>query len=72
VVSRHREAVAQSLAWAHAAAAAGDYDEALAWLATVTCVASEVHPEWEVQRQAWEAERAREGRDCVRVSPYER
>jgi hypothetical protein len=38
----------------------------------VTCVASEVHPEWEVQRQAWEAERAREGRDCVRVSPYER
>jgi hypothetical protein len=71
VVSQHRDAVAQSLAWAQAAAAAGDYDDALAWLATVSSVVSEVPPEWEVQRQAWEAERARERRDYARSSPYE-
>jgi hypothetical protein len=42
------------LAWAQAAADAGDFDEALAWLDTVEAIASEMPPGWAKKRGEWE------------------
>jgi hypothetical protein len=50
---RHRDAVGQSLAWAQAAADAGDFEEALAWLDTVEVIAAEMPPGWAKKRGEW-------------------
>lgn len=50
---RHALAVRQSLRWATLAAAEGDYDTALAWLATVESVEGSLPAEWRRRREAW-------------------
>jgi hypothetical protein len=55
--ARHRGAVGQSLTWAEAAADAGDYVEALAWLDTVEAIADEMPPGWSKKRRQWELAR---------------
>jgi len=50
---RHALAVRQSLRWASLAAAKGDYDTALSWLATVEAVDGGLPAEWRRRQQAW-------------------
>jgi hypothetical protein len=50
---RHALAVRQSLRWASLAAAQGDYDTALSWLATVEALTGALPAEWRRRQQAW-------------------
>lgn len=51
--TRHRDAVAQSIAWARAAAAGGDYADALCWLQVVAAVGHILTGDEERDRQEW-------------------
>ncbi|HEX5147404.1 MAG TPA: hypothetical protein VFV85_10290 [Conexibacter sp.] len=50
---RHALAARQSLRWAALAAAEGDFDSALSWLATVEDATGSLSAEWRRRRQAW-------------------
>lgn len=52
---RHELAVRQSLRWAEAAAAEGDFGQALSWLATVEAVEGGLPGDWSQRRDAWRA-----------------
>lgn len=54
---RHDLAVRQSLRWAQTAAAEGDYEEALSWLATVEAVDGALPDGWERRRAEWRQRR---------------
>lgn len=49
----HTAAVANTLAWADAAAARGDHHEALAWLQTIEAIGDELTPDYQTKRRAW-------------------
>jgi hypothetical protein len=50
---RHELAIGQSLRFAEAAAAGGNFDDALAWLRVVERVEGELPHEWQRARAAW-------------------
>ncbi len=61
----HALAVRQSLRWATLAASAGDYEAALAWLASAEAAEGSLSAEWRRRRQAWSL--ARQGGLTMRV-----
>lgn len=50
---RHRRAVANTLRWADESAAAGDFAEALAWLATLEAIREPLPDAYQHKRTAW-------------------
>jgi hypothetical protein len=58
---RHALAGRQSLRWASLAAAEGDYDTALSWLATVETLDGSLPAEWRRRQQAWRLARRASG-----------
>jgi hypothetical protein len=50
---RHNQAVAQSLAWARAAAARGEFADALGWLQVVEAVGHVLSPDEQRDRRHW-------------------
>lgn len=61
----HALAVRQSLRWATLAAAEGDFDTALSWLANAEAAEGSLPAEWRRRRQAWTL--ARQGALTTRV-----
>lgn len=66
--STHRAAVAQTLSWAHVAAARGDYADALAWLATLDAIGHELSRDDERLREAWRGVLAARTTDGYRLA----
>jgi len=58
----HDRAIAQSLAWAQAAADRGDFEEACVWLETVLATDGRLPDGWEGRAEEWRA-RARANGD---------
>ena len=61
---RHEAAIQRTLTWAQAAADAGEYDEALAWLQTVDYVHGGLPAGWAERRMRWSRLVSEQERAC--------
>lgn len=59
---KHRRAVRNTLGWADAAAAGGDYLDAIAWLDMLTAIGDELPIDYRIKRAAWRTALQRQGR----------
>lgn len=50
---KHRRAVSNTLGWADASAASGDYLDAIAWLDMLTAIGDELPIDYRIKRAAW-------------------